>query len=110
MGRALKGKARREKKMATKAERAKMNTSRIFADRFTAMTTGRGGIFRVNKLTLDAVKIVLGGIQIDFNTEGADEDFDNGFLRRQVRSGFYGGYDGYIPTAKGFRRILAELS
>ena len=87
-----------------------MNTSRIFADLFTARTTGRKAVFHVNNLTLDAVKIVLKGIQIDFNTEGADEDLDNGFLRKQVNSGFHGGNDGYIPTAKGFRRILAELS
>lgn len=87
-----------------------MNTSRVFADVFTARTTGRRAMFEVNNLTLDAVKVVLKGVQLNFNEDGAMEDLENGFLRKQCNSGFYGGEDGYVPTAKGFRKILAELS
>jgi len=87
-----------------------MNTSKVWADTFTARTTGRRAMFKVNNLTLDAVKVVLKGIQLNINEEGAMEDLENGFLRKQCNSGFYGGADGYVPTAKGFRKILAELS
>lgn len=86
-----------------------MNTARFWSDIFTARTTGRKAIFQVNALTLDAVKVVLKGIQLNLNEEGATEDLKRGFLRRQNNSGFYGGNDGYIPTAKGFRMILKEL-
>jgi hypothetical protein len=87
-----------------------MNTSKFWADAFTTRTTGRRAIFHVDALTLNAVKVVLKGIQLNLNEEGATEDLKRGFLRRQCNSGFYGGADGYIPTAKGFRQILAELS
>ena len=87
-----------------------MNTSRIFTDAFTARTTGRRATFKVNNLTLDAVKVVLKGIQLSLNEDGVMEDLENGFLRKQRNSGFYVGADGYVPTAKGFRKILAELS
>jgi len=87
-----------------------VNTSRVFEDVFIARTTGRRAIFIVNNLTLDALKVVLKGMQLNLNEEGAMEDFENGFLRKQRNSGFYGGADGYVPTAKGFRQILAELS
>ena len=87
-----------------------MNTAKIFADTFIKRTTGRKASFKVNNLTLDAVKVVLKGIQIDHTAKGLNEDYENGFLRKQTNSGFYGGNDGYIPTAKGYRRILAELA
>lgn len=87
-----------------------MNTSRVFADVFIARTTGRRAIFKVNNLTLEAVKVVLKGIQLSFDEDGAMQDLKNGFLLKQHNSGFYGGADGYVPTAKGFRKILEELS
>jgi hypothetical protein len=60
----------------------------------------------VNTLTLNAVKVVLKGVQMSLD----EEDLKRVYLRRDCKSGFYGGDDGYIPTAKGFRKILAELS
>ena len=87
-----------------------MNTAKYWAEIFTARTTGPKAIFQV-ALTLNAVKVVLKGIQLNLNNvEGATEDLKKGFLRRQNNTGFYGGADGYIPTAKGYRMILAELS
>jgi hypothetical protein len=88
-----------------------MNTAKYWAGIFTARTTGRKAIFQVDALTLNALKVVLNGIQLNLNNvEGATEDLKRGFLRREINSGFYSGADGYIPTAKGFRKILAELS
>lgn len=87
-----------------------MNTAKIWADIFTARTTGSTAIYDVRKLTQVSVDSVLRGVQMNLNTEGATEDLKRGYLRREVHSGFYGGSDGYIPTAKGIRAILAELN
>jgi hypothetical protein len=83
-----------------------MNTAKCWAQVFIDRTTGRRAIFQVNTLTLNAVKVVLKGVQMSLD----EEDLKRGYLRRDCKSGFYGGADGYIPTAKGFRKILAELS
>ena len=87
-----------------------MNTATIFAEVFTGRTTGRRAMYTVNALTVDALKVVLKGVQVKFGTEGADEDERAGFIRKQRNSGYYGGNDGYTPTAKGFREILNTLN
>lgn len=87
-----------------------MNTATIFAEAFTEKTTGRRAMFTVNALTVDALKVVLKGVQVKFGTDGAEEDEQAGFIRKQRNGGYYGGNDGYIPTAKGFREILNTLN
>ena len=67
-------------------------------------------MYTVNALTMDALKVVLKGVQVRFGTEGAEEDENAGYIRKQFNSGYYGGNDGYIPTAKGFREILNTLN
>ena len=67
-------------------------------------------MYTVNALTVDALKVVLNGVQIKFDTEGAEDDEHAGYIRKQRKSGYYGGNDGYIPTAKGFREILNTLN
>lgn len=87
-----------------------MKTANIFADIFTERTTGRRAMFTLNSLAVDALKVVLKGVQVKFGTDGAEEDEQTGFIRKQRNSGYYGGNDGYIPTAKGFREILNTLN
>ena len=87
-----------------------MKTATIYAEVFTGRTTGKRAMYTVNALTIDALKIVLKGVQVKFGTEGAEEDEQAGYIRRQNRSGYYGGSDGYIPTAKGYREILSTLN
>ncbi len=82
-----------------------MRTAKLWADIFTDRTTGRRAIFQVDTLALNAVKVVLKGVQMSLD----EEDLKRGFLRREVHSGFYGGTDGYIPTEKGMRMIFKEL-
>lgn len=86
-----------------------MNTATIFTEVFKGRTTGRRRMYTVANLTLDAVKVVLNGEMLKFGVDGAEEDVENGFLRVKKCSGFYGGNDGYIPTAKGYKAILKEL-
>lgn len=86
-----------------------MKTASIFAEVFKGRTTGVRRMYTVNALTLDALKTVLNGVQIKFGTDGAEEDERAGYVRKQKKSGYYGGNDGYIPTAKGFRAILNTL-
>lgn len=86
-----------------------MNTATIFVEVFKGRTTGRKAIYKVVNLTLDAVKLVLNGELVKIGTDGAIEDLENGFLRVKRNSGYYGGNDGYIPTAKGYRAILKVL-
>ena len=90
--------------------RKNMKTATVFAEVFTARTTGRRAMFTVNAVTVDALKIVLKGVQVKFGTEGAEEDERAGYILKQRNSGYYGGNDGYIPTAKGFREILNALN
>ena len=66
-------------------------------------------MFTVNALTLDAVKVVLRGVQLETGTGGAADDERAGYIRRENNTGYYGGHDGYKPTAKGFREILKAL-
>ena len=87
-----------------------MKTATIFAEVFTGRTTGKRAMFTVNALTIDALKVVLNGVQIKFGTEGAEDDEHAGYIRKQRNCGYYGGNDGYIPTAKGFRKILDALN
>lgn len=87
-----------------------MKTAGIFADVFIRRTTGRRATFTVVNLTLDAVKIVLRGEKLKLNVEGALEDVQAGYLRRANGSGYYGGADGYLPTAKGYRKIHEQLN
>lgn len=87
-----------------------MITSSIFAEVFTSRTTGPKRCFTIVNLSLDAVKLVLNGTQIKLGTDGAEVDCMSGFLKRVNRSGFYGCNDGYVPTAKGYRAILKQLS
>lgn len=87
-----------------------MITSGIFAEVFTSKTTGARRCFTIANLTLDAVKLVLKGTQIKLGTAGAEIDCENGFLKRVNLTGYYGGNDGYIPTAKGYKAILKQLS
>lgn len=87
-----------------------MNTANVFAEVFTGRTTGRCAIFKVNTLTVDALKVVLKGVQVKIGTDGAEDDEQAGFIRKQRNGGYYGGNDGYIPTAKGFREILNTLN
>ena len=88
-----------------------MNTADIFVDVFKLRTEGRKASFKINNLTLDAVKIVLKGEIVKFGTPGTKEDLDNGFLKKcYAEAKNCGGYSGYYPTAKGYRAILAELS
>ena len=91
-------------------KRSKMQTADIFTEVYRARTTGRKRVFTVENLTLGAVKLVLDGEMVDLDTAGAKADAEAGFLKRKNCSGFYGGHDGYVLTAKGFRRILVELS
>lgn len=86
-----------------------MNTATIFAEVFKGRTTGSRAIYTIVNLTLDAVKLVLNGELVKIGTDGAIEDLENGFLRVKRNSGYYGGNDGYIPTAKGYRAILKVL-
>lgn len=86
-----------------------MKTAEIFTGLFKERTTGRRASFTINVLTLDAVKIVLKGTKVKLDTEGANEDCAGGFLRRQNSTGIYGGNDGFIPTAKGWKAILKAL-
>lgn len=86
-----------------------MNTATIFAEVFKGRTTGRRAIYTIVNLTLDVVKLVLNGELVKIGTDGAIEDLENGFLRVKRNSGYYGGNDGYIPTAKGYRAILKVL-
>lgn len=87
-----------------------MKTAQIFAETFTERTTGRRAMFTVNALTLDAVKVVLRGVQLETGTDGAADDERDGYIRRENNTGYYGGRDGYKPTAKGFREILKALN
>jgi len=87
-----------------------MNTAKIMADVFRARTEGRKAIYKINNLTIDAVKIVLKGELIKLETIGALEDEKNGFLKRKNCTGFHGGRDGYIPTAKGYKTIFEHLN
>ena len=66
-------------------------------------------MYTINALTVDALKVVLKGTQIKFGTDGAEEDEQAGYIRKQIKGGYYGGNDGYIPTAKGFHEILNTL-
>lgn len=66
-------------------------------------------MYTVNALTIDALKVVLKGVQVKPETAGAEEDETAGYIRKQKLSGYYGGNDGYIPTAKGFREILKTI-
>lgn len=86
-----------------------MITSNIFSEIFVSRTTGAKRCFTIVNLSLDAVKIVLKGTQIKLETDGAEVDCENGFLKRVNSTGYYGGSDGYIPTAKGYRAILKLL-
>ena len=86
-----------------------MKTAGIFAEAFKERTAGRRATFTVNALTLDAVKVVLNGVQLATGTDGAEDDERAGYIRRDNKTGYYGGRDGYKPTAKGFRAILKEL-
>ena len=71
-----------------------MKTAGFFADLFTMRTTGTKRMYTINALTLDAVKIVLQKTKLNLDAPG---------------TGCYGGTDGYLPTAKGYRAILALL-
>jgi len=86
-----------------------MKTVSIFVDVFNGRTKGRKATFKVNNLTLDAVKIVLNGTMVKLETEHALEDVENGYLRRCNCTGCYGGNDGYIPTLKGYKEIFKAL-
>ena len=86
-----------------------MKTAGIFAEVFTDRTTGKRATFTVNALTIDAVKVVLNGIQLAIGTDGAEDDERAGYIRRDNKTGYYGGADGYKPTAKGYRAILKAL-
>lgn len=86
-----------------------MKTAEIFKEIFNERTTGRRAMFTVNNLSVEAVKIVLKGIQIKIGTSGVEEDELNGFVKRQNLTGYHGGNDGYVPTAKGYRAILNML-
>ena len=86
-----------------------MKTAGIFAEAFTERTTGRRAMYTVNALTVDAVKVVLNGVQLETGADGAEDDERAGYIRRDNKTGYYGGRDGYIPTAKGFREILKAL-
>ena len=86
-----------------------MNTVKIFTEVFKERTEGRRATYKINNLTLDAVKIILKGELTRLDAAGAIEDVENGFLKRKNCTGFYGGRDGYAPTAKGYKAILAEL-
>ena len=86
-----------------------MKTANIFADIFTRRTTGEKRMYTINALTLDTVKIVLRGTKLNLDVSGTEEDCNAGFLRRANGTGCYGGTDGYIPTAKGYRAIIAML-
>ena len=86
-----------------------MKTASIFAEQFTARTTGRRAIYTINVLSLEAIKIVLKGVSLKLGTEGAEEDCGKGYLRRRNGTGYYGGNDGFMPTAKGWKAILAAL-
>lgn len=87
-----------------------MNTASIFVDTFKGRTTGRKRIFTVVNLTLDVVKTVLKGEMLKLGTEGALEDVEAGYLKRNNCTGFHRGNDGYLPTAKGYRAIFKALS
>ncbi len=87
-----------------------MKTAEIFLDVFRGRTTGRRATYKIINLTLDVVKIVLKGVQIKLGVEGTKEDEANGFVRRYNGTGCYGGNDGYILTAKGYREIFRLLS
>lgn len=86
-----------------------MKTAQIFAEVFTERTTGRRAMYTINALTVDAVKVVLNGVQLALGTDGAEDDERAGYIRRDNKTGYYGGRDGYKPTAKGFREILKVL-
>ena len=86
-----------------------MKTCGVFVDLFTARTTGVRRMFTVSNLTLDAVKVVLKGVSLKLDTDGAEDDCNGGYLRRCNLTGYYGGNDGYVPTAKGYRAILSML-
>ena len=86
-----------------------MKTCEVFADAFRTRTTGVRRMFTVSNLTLDAVKVVLKGVSLKVDTDGAEDDCNSGYLRRCNLTGYYGGTDGYVPTAKGYRVILAKL-
>lgn len=88
-----------------------MKTANTFVNVFRARTEGRRRTFTVVNLTLDAVKTVLKGemLRPDTSNTAIAEDVEDGYIRRNNRSGFYGGADGYIPTAKGYRAILKQL-
>lgn len=86
-----------------------MKTIDVYRNIFISRTTGKSAMFTINRLSLDAVKIVLKGIQLPLCIYGGAEDAENGFLKLQRNSGFYGGSDGYIPTTKGYRTIYNAL-
>ena len=86
-----------------------MKTAGIFAEAFTERTTGRRAMYTVNARTVDAVKVVLNGVQLETGADGAEDDERAGYVRKVTNSGYYGGADGYKPTAKGYRAILKAL-
>ena len=86
-----------------------MKTAGFFADLFTMRTTGAKRMYTINALTLDAVKIVLQKTKLNLDVPGTEDDCNDGYLRRANGTGCYGGTDGYLPTAKGYRAILALL-
>ena len=86
-----------------------MKTAQIFAEVFAERTTGRRAMYTINALTVDAVKVVLNGVIAKVGTDGAEDDERAGYVRKVTNSGYYGGADGYKPTAKGYRAILKAL-
>ena len=88
-----------------------MNTADIFVDVFKLRTEGKKASFKIVNLTLDAVKIVLKGEIVKFGTPGTKEDLCNGFLKQcHAEAKNCDGYNGYYPTAKGYKAILSKLS
>ena len=86
-----------------------MKTANIFVEVYNNKTTGRRAVFKVVNITLEAVKIVLKNEMISLDSVGALEDVENGYLKRDNRTGYYGGKDGYTLTAKGYKAILNIL-